>query len=135
MPLLQVCSTPVLLPFGMYEDNWVGEHALNMLKQRPPGKPWFMQVVCKDGWEVGEYRNIYMYICTYIITSVSAGSAGMRLLIGVGAARLTWSQLCIYLSISTLSSPLPLPSLIPTPRPHSHFLLTRVPFSVGFCNR
>ena len=40
-----VCSTPVLLPFGMYEDNWVGEHALRMLKQRPPGKPWFMQVV------------------------------------------------------------------------------------------
>lgn len=40
----KVCSQPILLPFGMYEDNWVGQRALEMLEARPADKPWFMQV-------------------------------------------------------------------------------------------
>lgn len=40
----QVCDVPVHLPAEYYEDNWVGQKGLEMLLQRPPGQPWYMQV-------------------------------------------------------------------------------------------
>ena len=40
----QVCDVPVHLPAEYYEDNWVGQKGLEMLLQRPQGKPWYMQV-------------------------------------------------------------------------------------------
>jgi len=43
-PTTQVCSTPLVLPPPLYEDNWVGGHALGMLKKRPSNQPWFMQI-------------------------------------------------------------------------------------------
>ena len=43
-PKTQVCSTPLVLPPALYEDNWVGNHALAMLQARPDNQPWFMQI-------------------------------------------------------------------------------------------
>lgn len=40
----QVCDVPEHLPAEYYEDNWVGQKGLEMLLQRPPGQPWYMQV-------------------------------------------------------------------------------------------
>ena len=39
-----VHSLPDEWPEEWYYDNWVGEKALKMLKERPKDKPWFMQV-------------------------------------------------------------------------------------------
>ena len=39
-----LCDTPSPLPDSMYEDNWVALKGLQMLSERPQGKPWFMQV-------------------------------------------------------------------------------------------
>lgn len=37
-------SLPNEWPEAWYQDNWVGDQALQMLKERPASKPWFMQV-------------------------------------------------------------------------------------------
>lgn len=37
-------SLPNDFPEAWYQDNWVGDQALQMLKERPKNKPWFLQV-------------------------------------------------------------------------------------------
>ena len=38
------CGTPTPLTDDLYEDTWVAMEGLKMLRQRPAGKPWYMQV-------------------------------------------------------------------------------------------
>jgi hypothetical protein len=38
------CATPSPLTDDLYEDTWVATEGLQMLKERPAGKPWYMQV-------------------------------------------------------------------------------------------
>jgi arylsulfatase len=37
-------TEPTTLPDDAYDDNWVGQNALNMLKKFPEDEPWFLQV-------------------------------------------------------------------------------------------
>lgn len=38
------CDDAKAFPDAYYEDNWVAESALTLLKRRPKDKPWFLQV-------------------------------------------------------------------------------------------
>jgi arylsulfatase len=38
------CKTPSLFPQEFYEDNWVADNAVALLKAKPANKPWFLQV-------------------------------------------------------------------------------------------
>jgi len=38
------CEKPSPLPQSAYEDDWVGANAVALLAEKPPGKPWFLQV-------------------------------------------------------------------------------------------
>ncbi len=38
------CQQPSPLPQEAYEDDWVAEHAIGLLANKPAGVPWFLQV-------------------------------------------------------------------------------------------
>ena len=37
-------TAPMDIPDDAYNDNWVGNNGLNLIKEFPTGKPWFLQV-------------------------------------------------------------------------------------------